>query len=85
MNRCVSECENSFADAVYDREHCSGCCDSNCNNDNDNNCNCGCDERLCCDCNGECGCFNRNSRDPFWPDFSHPRTLPCSELYRCSK
>ena len=37
---------------------------------------------LCCDQNGRCCYYRAADRDPFWPSFSHPRWLSCSELYR---
>lgn len=40
--------------------------------------------RVCCDCNGSCcGCFESNTRDCFWPEFSHPTWLCCELLYSC--
>jgi len=46
-----------------------------------------CDEtaaqlRTCCDMYRGCHQFIRCSRDRFWPNFAHPRWLPCRKLYR---
>lgn len=37
--------------------------------------------RCCCDQNGCCALFPADQRSAFWPEFSHPRWLPCKELY----
>jgi hypothetical protein len=47
--------------------------------------------RLCVDQNGCATRYPADCRNPFWPNFSHPRWLPCSNLYcgrkecRCRK
>ncbi|CDZ24291.1 hypothetical protein CCDG5_1176 [[Clostridium] cellulosi] len=41
-------------------------------------------ERICCDFDGRvCAHFPEDSRDCFWPDFTHPRWLRCRILYGC--
>lgn len=37
--------------------------------------------RECCDQNGRCCRYPCSARDPFWPEFTHPRGLSCAELY----
>ncbi len=37
--------------------------------------------RLCVDANGCRAEYPVDCRDPFWPEFSHPRWLTCAELY----
>lgn len=37
--------------------------------------------RVCCDRNGVCCKYSCRCRDPFWPEFAHPRWLCCAELY----
>lgn len=48
--------------------------------------NLGCEEcteyRLCTDANGCAYLYPCQCRDPFWPEFSRPRSLCCSQLYR---
>jgi hypothetical protein len=36
---------------------------------------------ICCDNNGCCCHYPAHCRNSFWPEFSHPRWLRCSELY----
>jgi len=40
-------------------------------------------ERLeaCCDANGCCCYYPAGCRNPFWPEFTHPRWLNCVDLY----
>ncbi len=38
--------------------------------------------RLCTDPNGCAYLYPCECRDPFWPEFAHPRSLCCSQLYR---
>lgn len=41
-------------------------------------------KRICCDFNGTCCAhYPEDSRDCFWPDFTHPRWLKCRILYGC--
>lgn len=41
-------------------------------------------KRFCCDCGGRfCACYKEDTRDCFWPDFTHPRWLCCRVLYGC--
>lgn len=35
----------------------------------------------CCDLNGCCCLYPANCRNPFWPAFTHPRWLCCTDLY----
>ncbi|MDD6034215.1 MAG: hypothetical protein PUC47_12205 [Oscillospiraceae bacterium] len=37
--------------------------------------------RKCCDANGCCCYYPVRCRNPFWPEFTHPRWLCCTELY----
>lgn len=37
--------------------------------------------RTCCDQNGKCYRFPCQCRNPFWPEFCHPRWLCCRALY----
>lgn len=37
--------------------------------------------RECCDQNGKCCQYPCSARDPYWPEFTHPRCLSCAELY----
>ena len=37
--------------------------------------------RTCCDQNGRCYRFPCQCRNPFWPEFAHPRWLCCQALY----
>lgn len=37
--------------------------------------------RICCDTNGCCCKYPCNCRNPFWPEFAHPRWLCCKALY----
>lgn len=42
------------------------------------------ERRICCNEDGEgCRFFDEECRDCFWPDFTHPRWLPCRILYGC--
>lgn len=70
----ASDCEQNFADSVYTRKLCGEDCNTECGQTQ---------KRLCCNCDGSCECFESNRRNPFWPDFTHPRTLSCQELYCC--
>ena len=69
-----------FADAAYNFHRAS---------QEEKNCkegDCGCEGpgryRLCCDPDGCCCYYPAGDRDPFWPDFAHPRWLTCRDLYR---
>ncbi len=37
--------------------------------------------RICCDANGCCCKYPCSCRNPFWPEFAHPRWLCCRDLY----
>ncbi|MBC8558483.1 hypothetical protein [Fumia xinanensis] len=37
--------------------------------------------RICCDANGCCCKYPCSCRNPFWPEFAHPRWLTCRDLY----
>lgn len=37
--------------------------------------------RICCDANGCCCKYPCSCRNPFWPEFAHPRWLCCHDLY----
>lgn len=40
------------------------------------------DLRLCQNENGSYGLYAKSRRNNFWPNFTHPRSLPCNRLYR---
>ena len=46
---------------------------------------CGREYRLCVDQNGCAARYPAACRNPYWPNFSHPRWLPCSSLYCSAK
>lgn len=35
----------------------------------------------CCDQNGCCCLYPAGCRNPYWPEFTHPRWLCCKDLY----
>lgn len=37
--------------------------------------------RICCNANGCCCKYPCSCRNPFWPEFAHPRWLCCRDLY----
>ena len=63
-----------------------GCPNGSCGQDSDvpvYDCNCQKEisYRLCCDPNGCCCKYPCSWRNPFWPEFAHPRWLCCKDLY----
>ena len=54
------------------------CCDKVCCEDNNVT-----RYRVCCDENGCCR-YPCSCRNPYWPEFAHPRWLSCEDLYNGS-
>ncbi len=75
---------NRFSDCFLDCCQCnnrSNTCCQQCVEHEENPVDTGCCQVFCQDSNGGSGYYCRENRNPFWPEFSHPTSLCCRELY----